>query len=173
MWLVRGQIRRLEAKVERLQGSVSDLSNQLLESKSKEILSVDRAEKLERELELMKVRTKAWMEQMEAEKVGVSESYDQRCGPPLCLASFRRPLCAWIGRSRTGSEAIAQAAQSISNAALRRAMNEATFLKAQVGVFLRRGACKLCGVLIPCSIAVERRETVSGGRGGSSANHSE
>jgi chromosome segregation ATPase len=89
MWLVRGQIRRLEAKVERLQGSVSDLSNQLLESKSKEILSVDRAEKLERELELMKVRTKAWMEQMEAEKAGVIPSTVLTSPRPYLLPVFK------------------------------------------------------------------------------------
>ena len=68
------QLQRVEAKVERMQNSVTELSSQLLEAKSKEILAQDNVDKLTRELELVKLRAKAWVEQLEAEKAGVSNN---------------------------------------------------------------------------------------------------
>jgi hypothetical protein len=99
-------------------------------------MCVDRAEKVERELELMKVRTKAWMEQMEAEKVGVASLTVSTSPRPYVDRIAVNNITVLIGNSqhdnRHALEILDQAAHSVTAAAMRQAKNEATFLRTQV-----------------------------------------
>jgi hypothetical protein len=54
-----------------MQGSISELSQNVLDSKAKELTALGRVEALEREVESQRTRTAAWLEQMQAEKAGV------------------------------------------------------------------------------------------------------
>lgn len=67
------QLRRCEAKCDRLQAAAHDASAQAVEAKAKEILAQGRTETLSRELEVMKARAKAWFDTVEADKAIVAE----------------------------------------------------------------------------------------------------
>lgn len=75
------QLKRCTAKCERLQSALTDLSQQVLESKTRELGALDKAASLQRELELQNVRMKAWLEQIDAEKevVGVPRRRSAIC----------------------------------------------------------------------------------------------
>lgn len=93
VWLIVAQVARLEAKCSRLEARITALSDQVLDCKAKEIQANDASAKLKRELDTLKLKTKAWLEQMEEEKAGVlppgSSSWDVlRCGTADTNASF-------------------------------------------------------------------------------------
>ena len=65
------QIARLEGKTERLQASLSELSQDVLDSKARELTALSKVETLEREMEVLRLRSAAWLEQIDEEKAGV------------------------------------------------------------------------------------------------------